>query len=413
MVAARSRVALGVIVAGLILWIEVVVALAVLLQAPLHAGGLLSRIVLPALLFAQVNSLSLGNATLERLCGESWRAPVFILIALLFFVIASTALAEPVLPVYFVVLTLVLSHPVVLVLRALRTIRDDMQQAANVELLQQWLLEPVFKRRTAANAAKRGPMVLRLTRAAPWLVAAGGAVVVMFGLIVAQETGVVPFGVAGFMLPCVLVAIFAWRRGQRHLKRRAAEIRQLDPRAPVLILRSFRDDNLRIESRFAHRATALRPTLEELLTHRLASVGPTITIGEPREKLPPLGAAREYLRGADWKTAVERLIDEAVLVVFILGDSENLLWEFATTIGKRGKGILLVVVPPLRKRAELQARWKRFATANAAQLGGNFPRQLPDVAVISFLFCSDDVVLITSNKRTWWDYELAIRLCVR
>jgi hypothetical protein len=149
-----------------------------------------------------------------------------------------------------------------------------------------------------------------------------------------------------------------------------------------------------------------------MTAYESGSLGPSITIGEPGEKLPPLGASREYLSSGDWKTVVSKLIDEAALIVFILGDTDNLFWEFSTTIGKRGKDALLVVVPPLRRHTDVELRWRRFAEANAAILGASFPRQLPREPVVAFFFRRDDPILIVSRNRGWWDYALGIRLFI-
>lgn len=181
----------------------------------------------------------------------------------------------------------------------------------------------------------------------------------------------------------------------------------------MLILRSFKDDKLPIERRISRRlGLKLRPTLEEIVAYEADSLGPSITIGEPGEKLPPLGASREYLVSQDWKTVVSTLIDEAALIIFSLGDTDNLYWEFSTTIGKRGKDGLLVVVPPLRKQTDLEHRWHRFVEANAALLGTTFPRHPPSEPVVAFFFRKDEPVLVVSQERGWWDYTLGIRLFI-
>jgi hypothetical protein len=97
----------------------------------------------------------------------------------------------------------------------------------------------------------------------------------------------------------------------------------------------------------------------------------------------------------------KQLIDEAALIIFILGDTDNLFWEFSTAIGKRGKDALLVIVPPLRK-TDLEIRWRRFAAANAAFLGTTFLQNLPNESVVAFFFRQDDPVLVVSQKRGRW-----------
>ncbi len=47
--------------------------------------------------------------------------------------------------------------------------------------------------------------------------------------------------------------------------------------------------------------------------------GPVIAVGNPRETLSPLGDAREYVPQDQWQEAIQRHLDETVLVVSVLG----------------------------------------------------------------------------------------------
>jgi hypothetical protein len=210
----------------------------------------------------------------------------------------------------------------------------------------------------------------------------------------------------------ILIGVYFFNRARRHMKLKVTELRHVDQRAPVLILRSFKDDKFPIERIYRRAGISLRPTLEEIVSYEADSLGPSIAIGEPGEKLPPLGASRDYLLSEDWKTAVSKLIDESALIIFILGDTDSLFWEFSTAIGKRGKNAVLVVVPPLRKQTDLELRWRRFAEANAALLGPIFPQQLPRESVVAFFFRQDDPILIVGKNCKWWDYTLGIRLFI-
>ena len=46
---------------------------------------------------------------------------------------------------------------------------------------------------------------------------------------------------------------------------------------------------------------------------KLAPFGPCVAIGKPDESLTPLGAARDYVRDADWQEEVQRRMLEAVV----------------------------------------------------------------------------------------------------
>jgi hypothetical protein len=153
-------------------------------------------------------------------------------------------------------------------------------------------------------------------------------------------------------------------------------------------------------------------SLEELVSHEAESLGPTVIIGDPGERLPRLGASREYLADKDWKTEVSKLIEETALLIFVLADTENLFWEFQTAITKGRKDRLLLIVPPVRREHELRSRWQHFIETNAKLLGPGISKHLPQEPVIALFFWQGEPVLIISEKRTGWHYVLAIRLFI-
>jgi len=66
---------------------------------------------------------------------------------------------------------------------------------------------------------------------------------------------------------------------------------------------------------------------EQVLTNKLAAVGPVIAIGRPGEKLSTLGAARLYIGDDEWQETVSELVDRAVLIVLRIGGTGGLFWE--------------------------------------------------------------------------------------
>ena len=101
--------------------------------------------------------------------------------------------------------------------------------------------------------------------------------------------------------PIAAAAARLWNRGRRQSALRLREIRRLDARPPVILLRSFDDDDLPLEKRyhffwflFTARETL---TLESFVVDHIWRLGPVIAIGKPGEQLSPLGAAREYIPG--------------------------------------------------------------------------------------------------------------------
>lgn len=207
--------------------------------------------------------------------------------------------------------------------------------------------------------------------------------------------------------------LWAFYLAARYAKPRAPVLTRLDARPPVLILREFKDDAL------ATPGSRLGRTFEACLAGELDRIGPAISVGRPGDRLAPLGASRDYLTGPDWKRAVARLIDEAGVVVFLLGSSESVAWELRTVVSARGTERLLIVIPPLTDRPELASRWTRFADATRDLPGPVLPREMPNGPVRAVLFAGADVVVMlgveTARRtswyaRAWLDYRIALRL---
>jgi len=180
-------------------------------------------------------------------------------------------------------------------------------------------------------------------------------------------------------LQLILAASFvavtcAWlviRHALRHVAPSADATRSEDQRPPIILLRSFRDEDTRIyrfgagvTDQIAHVLFFLRSVrLDELLHRAFQSSGPVIAIGRPGQMLSPLGAAREYLPDAQWQSTVDRRIREAQLVVAILGETEGLAWEISTVLGSSERNKLVLVVPPNVSEREKARRWERFSKA--------------------------------------------------
>ncbi|MFD8782136.1 hypothetical protein [Kitasatospora sp. NPDC059599] len=89
------------------------------------------------------------------------------------------------------------------------------------------------------------------------------------------------------------------RRTRPYAGRPAARALLRDGREPVLYLRSFEDDE--IAAQIEDGADFNIYTREEQFVGGLGVFGPVITVGQPAEPLPRLGAARFYLPPDDWK----------------------------------------------------------------------------------------------------------------
>jgi hypothetical protein len=251
-----------------------------------------------------------------------------------------------------------------------------------------------------------------------WVVLAAGAVATFIAVVatlsfILRAIGLRPASPVAQV--ATLVAIFVFYMGIRRLKLSATQLRDRDRRPPVLILRRFGDDFLE-SGRMSFGAA---PTFEHFVAGELTRIGPVVAIGRPGERLPPLGASRDYLADSNWQRAVTTTIGEAAVVVCVLGDSESLLWEFRKTIETHGKKRTLIVVPPLTDRGALSRRWSGFVQASTDLLGRGVPAQLPERSVLAIGFAGEDAVMMVSDERprsrailvrSRSDYRLVFRL---
>jgi hypothetical protein len=173
------------------------------------------------------------------------------------------------------------------------------------------------------------------------------------GLIVALLTQVKPLAwVAG------AVGILLWRRARRHASLDAREVQEKDPRPPVVLLRSFADDELEM-SGLPELMWSPPTTMSWVAAERLASIGPVVAVGEPGEELPPLGPYRLFLPAGNWQVEVERLISSARAVFLVLGRSRGVLWELERILAREHPGGVTVIVPPAEP-GDLEQRWEAF-----------------------------------------------------
>jgi hypothetical protein len=149
------------------------------------------------------------------------------------------------------------------------------------------------------------------------------------------------------------------RVAMRTLRRQALR----DLRAPVLLLRSFADDKRRVRARGRFRGGfvdefAMRRSerFEEVIAFALGEIGPVFAVGQVGERLPPaLGAVRRQLPNEEWQNRVTDWMQEAQVIVVVMGRSESLVWELRR-IREMGYLQKTVVLFPPTSLSEQRAR---------------------------------------------------------
>ena len=209
-----------------------------------------------------------------------------------------------------------------------------------------------------------------------------------------------------------------YRRARRSAVLSAVELQARRPEPPVLYLRSFRDDKLRVHARatngrsFLERLTAIG--FEVVLADHLWRYGPVVSIGSPDETALPLGAARTYAVLDEWRRTAEELMASAALIVLVAGRSEGLTWELEAIVRRGLTGKLVILFPPLPWQcpgdgvAELPARWGALCDA-AREAGLVLPRGLEPVRTWAVILPEvGDAVAITCSGYDDWTYETVL-----
>jgi hypothetical protein len=211
--------------------------------------------------------------------------------------------------------------------------------------------------------------------------------------------------------------IVAKKRARQLAALSARKVMTRDPRPPVLYLRCFGDDQLRLRTAtlggrrsFIERLIPRFDFFEEVLTRHLTEYGPVVAINPPGTQLAPIGAARETLPHDSWQATVREWMERAALIVIGAPPgawTPGLVWELEQVDTCNLWPKTIVVSPPL---ADDQLRWRWFAFATSGPPNWPFRRGLPaDPAILLTLTRrSDGLVAFTADTRTEWSYSAAI-----
>jgi hypothetical protein len=200
-----------------------------------------------------------------------------------------------------------------------------------------------------------------------WIGLPGSSLAIFTRLFLPEWTPVV---VSMGMAAIAFLGVSLMRRGRKLMAFSGDVLLQDDPRPPVVYLRPFAADARGADVvsswpllRFGYF------TEEEQLAMVLNEVGPFVAIGDPRESLPALGAARIYTTDEEWQRKVADLLSRAALVILQAGTSEGFWWELRRVRESIKPERLLLLIPTRT------AVYDEFR-ARAAEV---LPHPLPDV----------------------------------
>jgi hypothetical protein len=186
--------------------------------------------------------------------------------------------------------------------------------------------------------------------------------------------------VLGFavLLPIFLALTQVILAARRRMAPDGRELLARDQRPPIVYLRSFVDDTAEGDS--PDSGGFVFGTYEERLIRAMRAYGPVVAIGQPGERLPPLGAARIYAGDADWQRTVSELAAKARLVVLRPAATESVLWEAAMAVRVAGQDKVALYVRGLRRGV-----WEEFARQLGDTLGASLPRAPESGAIVLYV----------------------------
>ena len=188
------------------------------------------------------------------------------------------------------------------------------------------------------------------------------------------------------------------------------QVRSCDRRRPILLLRSFDDDDFPGEEIGFDGETTV--TFEEMITRDLWRWGPVFAIGQPGEGMPRAGAARTYVSDDAWQAQVQSLIQESQMIVMVAGETPGLQWEIQQVIQMGASGKLVLVVPPLDLES-MRWRYERFLS-NLVE-SNRTPELLRDMqdGTLAVVFPTGSEPVVLNGTSYDSQYILALQLAAR
>ena len=216
--------------------------------------------------------------------------------------------------------------------------------------------------------------LFRVLAVAVW--PAGLAVIVAAQLAGPGAGHTIASGLTATVVP--LASGLFWRRG-RQLQVSIADRAPLDRQRPqILYLRPFLVDQVDRHNRAGHHEVFPKTTVERM-QRCLRPIADLVSVGDPTDRLPPLGTNLVYPPGA-WQDVMRELTTKADIVILptylISEDPSGFDWEVEHVVGLGApdRVILLLTPPGIYRALTPQEQYAAFRD----RFSPLFPRGLPD-----------------------------------
>ena len=204
-----------------------------------------------------------------------------------------------------------------------------------------------------------------------------GSVLIIVGVLVIPTGLLVPIDMAWPLVLTAGLGSFLISLGRRFLAKARATQALADPRRAVLDLRPFDKDERAFARWYAILGNyGVGETREESLARIMSQAGPFIAIGKPGERLPPLGAIRKHVNGAEWKHVVSGMVKDAAFVIIRIGSSPGLIWELCQ-VCEMIEPKRLVLFHPFDSWIWRRKKWEDEYASFRSKVLGKVPCRLP------------------------------------
>jgi hypothetical protein len=208
-------------------------------------------------------------------------------------------------------------------------------------------------------------------------------------------------------LALLVLASLLMRLGQRRATPRSSEA--LGGGSPILYLRSFQDDSVKITisalSPHTRKAFLLGPhrqRFEEFLVAQLSIFGPVVAVSQPGHHSQPIGASREELASTSWQNDIQQWLLASQFIVVGVGRTAGLQWELQQIAHLGLTSKLMFLFPPV-STLELRRRWRQLWNDKFDPVDSALTA-VTDNSVLS---------VYVGRKRDEWGYAAAIEAAVR
>jgi hypothetical protein len=192
-------------------------------------------------------------------------------------------------------------------------------------------------------------------------------------------------------------------------------VREWDSRPPILFLRTFRQDKTTIDVRTRDLMltwpAGLRRArqMDEILLETAAPFGPLIAIGDPLDPVPPLGAARIFVKDeqAQWQDVVSALLDASRFVVICPTITSGVAWEIAQVQEAQRLARTIILANPAAPRDETVTLFEEILR-NAC--GDSFEGRLGRISqpIVAFLDPTEGWTILAARVLSVQTYTVAM-----